>query len=334
MYGKIYDYMTEEEKAVLNGRFMDLDVENVFPSFFGEDGACMSDLCGDDIEVAEVLVRATYRGLELDEDAFIYDGGQKNLQLRKYFSAKKIKALRGQTGLSQERFAKRVEMKTRTYQNYEEGQRIPSRLIVNVLKSAAYGTNRFVRSHRRLSLNLSILSEISVKFLDISMKGLYHFYWYVPTTRKIPGGGHYIDNYWLEARDKWEDSFGKVYKTVDYYPEDIAACILCAKEYGCDEILFEDRDHAIRGDWTADSEDYKIIANRIKEIQKELEQEKNEHREHTYKLIKDYLADEALGDPFVMLKWEKGLREDEILRKRNVALKSSNGEKPDVAKDK
>ena len=172
-----------------------------------------------------------------------------------------------------------------------------------------------------------------MKFLDISVKGLYHFYWYVPTARKLPGGGHYIDNYWVEAKDKWEDSFGKIYKTVDYYPEDIAACILCAKEYGCDEIVFEDRDHAIRGDWVANCEDYKKIENRVKEIQKELEQEKNEHRAHTYKLIKDYLADEALGDPFIMLKWNKGLKEDEILRRRNEAEKAKNTEQSQDAQE-
>lgn len=77
-------------------------------------------------------------------------GKKSNLEIRKYFSARKVRAIRAQTDLSQAEFAKRAGLKRRTYQNYEEGQRIPSRLIVNAMQTVAVSGIYCIRSHRRL----------------------------------------------------------------------------------------------------------------------------------------------------------------------------------------
>ena len=320
MFGKLYEHLSSEEIEKLNGKYFNLDVEEAMDYYYGENGHHLAELCGDNMEDAEILIHGIYRGLDgndYDEEyPFIYSGGQKNLAIRKYFSSRKVKALRAQTDLSQEKFAKKVGLKRRTYQNYEEGQRIPSRLILNAMQSVTNGQIWCIRDHRRLTLNLNLLSETTIQFLEIALKRLYHFYWYIPYTRRVSAGEGTIRMYWVKAEDKWEESFEHKYMTTDYFPEDLAACIKCAQEYNCDEILFEDRDHSIHGDSTSKEQYYINIASRIETIKADLEKEKNKYREHTYQLIKDYLADEASGDPYKMLKWTDGLKEAEIEERR------------------
>ncbi len=48
---------------------------------------------------------------------------------------------------------------------------------------------------------------------------------------------------------------------------------------------------------------YVAMVARIKEVQKELEKEENKNRERTYKLMDEYLADEASGDIERLSKW-------------------------------
>ncbi len=316
MFGVLYDYLNKEEIAALNGRYKDLDVHDSMYCYFGEEGHCMAEICGDNMKDAEIIMRGICRGIDANDyepvEYFIMEGGQKNLEMRKYFSARQVKAIRAQTDLSQEKFAKKVGLKPRTYQNYEEGQRIPSRLIVKAMMSAAYQSMWCVKDHRRLCLGLSILSETAVDYLRLMTKNLYHFRWCAPKVRKVTADG-YIDIYWVKVEEKWEDPYkGETYLNTDHYPEDLAACIRCAVEYGCDEIIFEDRDNLIHGDYAADDQEYNRLAAHIGEIKAELTKENNKYREDTYQLIKDYHKDEASGDPYKMLKWTEGLDEEEI----------------------
>ena len=331
-HDELYKFLDKEEIKKLNGKFKDLVIEDCIPHVYGEEGHCMEELCGDDMEIAEILICGIIRGLndnsyEKPIEQFIFGGGMKNLAIRKYFSAIMVKEIRSKTDLSQEKFAKKVGLKPRTYQNYEEGQRIPSRLIVKAMRSAVYEYAGYVRSHRRLSLNLNLLSETSQQFLEITLKRLYHFYWYVPEVRRVSAGDHTIRMYWMKAADKWEEGFGESYMTTDYFPEDIAACIKCALEYDCDEILFEDWDKSIHASSYTPNGEYLKIEARVKEIQAELEKETNKHREHTYKLIKEFQADEATGDTFKMLKWTEGLKDYEIAERRQKAMKEAKEEK-------
>ena len=281
------------------------------------------------MEEAEVLIHGIIRGLDHEddgtEDYFIYEGGMKNLEIRKYFSGKAVRAIRAKTDLSQANFAKKVGLKPRTYQNYEEGQRIPSKLIVNAMKSAAFNDFYCVQSHRRMELNLNELSELTQQYLEISMKGLFHFYWHVPHTRRVQFGDHGIRMYWVEVDDRLLERLDDRYKTIDYFPEDLTACLLCAKEHDCDEIIFMDREKALHGDQVSDTKEYIALHERIAELTKDLKKQKNKLRKETYQMIHDYLADEASGDPYKLLKWTKGLKEDEIEALRiNDKLESSS----------
>jgi DNA-binding transcriptional regulator YiaG len=327
MFGILYDHLNEDEIAALNGRYKDLDVHDSMYCYFGEEGHCMAEICGDNMEDAEIIMRGIYRGIDANDydpvEYFIVDGGQKNLEMRKYFSARQVKAIRAQTDLSQEKFAKKVGLKPRTYQNYEEGQRIPSRIILNAMMSAVYQSMWCVKDHRRLRLGLNILSETAIEYLKITTKNLYHFRWYAPRVRKVTADGC-IDIYWVNAEEKWEDSYlSETHLNTDHYPEDLAACIRCAVEYGCDEIIFEDRDNLIHGDYAADDPEYKRIAAHIGEIKTEIAKKKSKYRDDTYHYIKDYLEDEATGDPYKMLKWTEGLDDKEIEKLREQGKKET-----------
>ena len=48
-----------------------------------------------------------------------------------------------------------------------------------------------------------------------------------------------------------------------------------------------------------------MIRDRIEELKKDLTNEKNLHRDYVYWLIKEYLADEASGDPEKMRRWNE-----------------------------
>lgn len=314
MYGELlYEHLNEADIDRLGDRFKDLSIDEAMYYYFGEEGKCMADLCGDDMEVAEILIHGISRGLDHenfeDEDDFIYQGGMKNLEMRKFFSARKIRAIRAKTDFSQEQFAKKVGLKRRTYQNYEEGQRIPSQLIVNAMKSVLVEKIHCIRSHRRLELNLNLLSELTQEYLEISMMGLYEFFWHVPSTRRVAQGDKSVRMYWVEADDASKEniSSNKAYKKTDYYPEDLAACIKVANEFDCDEILFVDWDRSRAKGFREDKEYYLNIVSRINEVKDELLKQPNELREHTYQLIKEYKADVAEGDSYKMLKWTDGL---------------------------
>ncbi len=332
MYGTIYDHLKEEEIAKLGGKYQDIRIDDAMYNYFGEEGCCMADLCGDNMVEAQMLIYAISRSLdhfnEDPMDEFIYSGGMKNLEMRKYFSAKRVRAIRERTDLSQDKFAKKVGLKFRTYQNYEEGQRIPSRIIVNAMKAAAIDDLYGINSHRRITLNLNLLSETSIRFLDISMMGMYQFNSNVPITRTVSAGDNSIKMYWVQATDRWEDSFGETYMSTDYYPEDIAACIKTAIEYECDEILFEDSDRALHKRHYMEEPEYQAIVDRIKAIEKELKGKKCEQREENRKLIEEYLADESSGDPKRMEKWkedyfDKLIREEKEAQEQKDKAKSS-----------
>lgn len=305
----LYGHLNDEEIAKLNGRHKDLKIDDAMYYLFGEEGCRLADLCGDNMEEAEILIHGIYRGLDFGEDGtedrFIFEGGKSNLEIRKYFSARKVRAIRAQTDLSQADFAKRVGLKRRTYQNYEEGQRIPSRLIVNAMQTAAVSGIYCIRSHSRLTLNLNLLSEKTVQFLEISMMNLYHFHASTPMVRSVSAGKNSIRMYWVQVEDDIKEDLYDLdpHYDTDFYPEDLAACIKVAKEYGCDEIIFEDLDHAIHGDYFKDEKYYVAMVAQIKEVQKELEKEENKNRERTYKLMDEYLADEASGDIERLSKW-------------------------------
>lgn len=346
MYGYLYEHLSKEEILKLHGKHKDLQINDAMYNFFGEEGCCLADLCGDDMEEAEVLIHGIIRGLDHEddgtEDYFIYSGGMKNLEIRKYFSGKAVKAIRAKTDLSQANFAKKVGLKPRTYQNYEEGQRIPSRLIVNAMKSAAFNRCYCVYSHRRMTLNLNELSELTQQYLEISMKGLFHFYWHVPHTRRVQYGDNGIRMYWVEADDRLLERLDNLFKTIDYFPEDLAACILCAKENDCDEIIFKDLENAMHGDQLSDKQEYIELHERIVELTKDLKKQKNKLRKETYQMIHDYLADEASGDPYKLLKWTEGLKEEEIEERRikdkvkasAKKVKSTKAEKNNISRIK
>ena len=328
----LYEHLNEEDIDKLGDKFKDLTIDEAMYYYFGEEGKCMADLCGDDMEEVEILIHGIARGLDRedfdDEDDFIYQGGMKNLEMRKFFSARKIRAIRAKTDLSQEQFAKKVGLKRRTYQNYEEGQRIPSLLIVKAMKSVLVENIYCICSHRRLELNLNLLSELTQEYLEISMMGLYEFFWDVPSTRRVAQGDRSVRMYWVKADDasKEKAMSNKAYRKTDYYPEDLAACIKVANEYDCDEILFVDWDRSRAKGFREDKEYYLNIVTRINEVKDELLKQPNELRDHTYQLIKEYKADVAEGDPYKMLKWTDGF-EYQMMEEKKAKEKAKKQDK-------
>ena len=305
-----YDMLTAEEKEFLGGRYKDLEILPLIEHVYGENGKYLSELCGDNMDVARILIHGAIRSLydfdDGDIGSFIYGGGQKNLEIRKWFSAREVRSIRAKTNLTQEQFAKEVGLKRRTYQNYEEGQRIPSALIVNAMKTAALKKVSCIRTHRRMTLDLDVLSDTANKYLDLSMTGIFFLYAHSAHVQMLSFGHGNIGKYLMHVEDSLKDTIrSDHYMTTEYYPEDIAACVKCAKENDCDEIVFEKRDKdRISSLRTVSAEDQMILS-RIEEIKKDLAKEKNLHRKYVYWLINEYLADEASGDPEKMRRWNE-----------------------------
>ncbi len=310
MSNLFYGMLTAEEKELLGGRYKDLELEPLIEHVYGENGRCLSELCGDNMDDARILIHGAIRAIHDYDDgdigSFLHDGGQKNLEIRKWFSAQEVRSIRAKTNLTQEQFAKEVGLKRRTYQNYEEGQRIPSELIVNAMRTAALEKVSCIRPHRRMTLDLDVLSDTSKRYLDLSMNGMFFLYAHAAHVQMLSFGRGNIGKYLMHVDDSLKDTFSHgYYMTTEYYPEDLAACVKCAKENDCDEIVFEKRDKDRISSLRTVSAGDQMIRDRIEELKKDLTNEKNLHRDYVYWLIKEYLADEASGDPEKMRRWNE-----------------------------
>lgn len=291
-------FLTEEEKSKLKKKHLDINIQDVVKCLYGKES--LSELCDGNIAYAEIFLAAAgrvdhYESLEDTIEEFVYNGNKDDEELRKIFSSRRVRAIRKHTSFSQERFAEKAGIKRRTLQNYEEGSRIPSRIIFRALQDAAVEHLDEIVSVRRLELSIAMLSEESRVFLEISRRLVPHFALATPIVNHVEQSELSPEMYFVsvENDNRSFDLLGDEWRT-DRYPADLAACVLCAIEFGCDELKFicYKNSKAI-----ADTK----ITRRIRSIMDELPE--NEERKEVMRLIREYRDDMESGDPERRKKW-------------------------------
>ncbi|MBQ3795193.1 MAG: helix-turn-helix transcriptional regulator [Butyrivibrio sp.] len=291
-------FLRDDEKSKLKKKYLDINIQDVVKCLYGKES--LSELCNGNFADAEIFLAAAGRAEHFDDlqgaiEEFVYNGNKDDEELRKKFSSRRVKEIRKHTSFSQERFAEKAGIKRRTLQNYEEGSRIPSRIIVDALKDAAVEHIDEIVSVRRLELDIAMLSEVSRVFLEISRRLVPHFALATPIVNHVEQSALSPEMYFVSVENDNTsfDLLGDSYRT-DRYPADLAACVLCAIEFGCNELKFTC--HKVK-EPIADTK----ITRRIRSIMEELPE--CEDRKEVMKLIREYRDDMASGDPERRKKW-------------------------------
>lgn len=243
---RLGNYLSDEEKKLFTNDRMELCFEELFSALKGEEGS-FAEMAEGDVDKALALMKAIARMRTQDPISstysyLFYNTCESETEFQLKVQAAVVKGIRSDMGLSQQEFSDLCELKKRSIENWEQGDRKITRCVLDYLleccRSREDDLYSMVQLHTEEELSsetLELLKRLSeCKFRD-EING-YDASDY-PLVRYLDRNMMYAPEYLIRVEREEYITDGKVTYKHDLFPEDLRQIMDYAVKKGCDEIF-------------------------------------------------------------------------------------------------